>query len=139
MTPPPPLVLVVTGTETAVDTLRRLLAPAGIEVRGSAEGAGADPAHGSAVALETGVRPPDAELSAWAHRVHHDLLTPLAVISGMAETLEQSWERLAEADRTRLLSAIRNQSGRATTLLDDAFATVRRLAGEASDASPDGG
>lgn len=146
-TPPPPLVLVVTGPDALVATLRRLLEPAGIEVRAAVEGAGADRSSVTVVVADAArasapnpdVRPTDAELSAWAHRAHHDLLTPLAVISGMAETLEQSWERLAETDRTRLLSAIRNQSERATTLLDEAFATVRRLAGEAADEAPPAG
>jgi hypothetical protein len=136
-TPPRPLLLVVTGPGAAVDDLRRILEPAGIEVQPAVDGGAPGTAPGTAVVTahaspgEGAPRPPDAELAAWAHRSHHDLMTPLAVISGMAETLEGAWDRLPEADRTRLLGAIRNQAARATTMLDEAFAMARSLAGEA--------
>jgi signal transduction histidine kinase len=140
-TSPQPLVLIVTGPTSVIDDLRRILEPAGIQVRPPVEGGA--PAEGPAVVTATASeapvgagRPPDAELSAWAHRSHHDLMTPLAVISGMAETLEAAWERLPEADRARLLGAIRNQATRATTMLDDVFAVARRLAGEPGDEAP---
>lgn len=78
----------------------------------------------------------NAELAAWAARAGHDLMTPLAVISGMAETLEASWDRLAEADRARLLASIQNQAARARAMLEEALALARQdaqLTSEPSD------
>ena len=48
----------------------------------------------------------------------HDLLTPLAVISGMAETLEAHWDRLEPEDRAQLLSSIRAQATRAAAMVN---------------------
>jgi len=66
------------------------------------------------------------ELAAWGDRAGHDLMTPLAVISGMAETLEAAWERLAPTDRASLLASIRNQAVRATEMIDEALTLARR-------------
>ncbi|MEO5680392.1 MAG: histidine kinase dimerization/phospho-acceptor domain-containing protein [Acidimicrobiales bacterium] len=67
----------------------------------------------------------DAELAAWADRWGHDLMTPLAVISGMAETLEAAWDRLSATDRARLLASIRNQAARAMAMLEEGLAIAR--------------
>ncbi len=67
----------------------------------------------------------EAELALWADRFRHDLLTPLAVISGMAETLEAAWDRLSPTDRATMLASIRTQATQATTLLDEGLAHVR--------------
>ena len=83
----------------------------------------------------------NASLAAWADRAGHDLTTPLAVISGMAETLEAAWDRLAEADRARLLGSIRNQAAKAMAMLDEGVALARDQpppAG-AAEAGPAGG
>jgi len=68
----------------------------------------------------------EARLVAWIDRAAHDLRTPLAVIGGMAETLEASWDRLPEADRVRLLASIRAQAARATVLLEEGVALARQ-------------
>jgi signal transduction histidine kinase len=81
---------------------------------------------------EARLRARNAELLAWAERGAHDLMTPLAVIGGMAETLEAAWDRLSEPDRGRLLGSIRNQVAKATRMLDEAFALAR----QAPEASP---
>jgi len=75
----------------------------------------------------------NAELAAWADRAGHDLRSPLAVISGMAETLEAAWDRLGAEDRARMLASIRAQAARAMTLVDEAVALARGAdpAGEA--------
>ena len=65
------------------------------------------------------------ELAAWADRFSHDLRSPLAVISGMAETLERAWDRLPESDRAAMLSSIRTQATKAVTILDDRLAPLR--------------
>lgn len=67
----------------------------------------------------------NAELAAWAARVGHDLMTPLAVISGMAETLEAAWDRLSEAERARLLASIQAQANRARTLIEEGLACLK--------------
>ena len=72
-----------------------------------------------------GSAPGEARLLAWIDRAAHDLRTPLAVIAGMAETLEASWDRLPEADRVRLLASIRAQAARATVLLEEGVALAR--------------
>jgi signal transduction histidine kinase len=66
-----------------------------------------------------------AELTAWADRASHDLRTPLAVISGMAETLEAAWDRLAVDDRARMLGSIRNQAAKAMAMVDEAVSLAR--------------
>ncbi len=65
------------------------------------------------------------ELAAWADQFSHDLRSPLAVISGMAETLERAWDRLPEPDRAQMLSSIRAQAAKVVTLLDDRLALLR--------------
>jgi len=75
---------------------------------------------------ESRLRARSAELTSWADRAGHDLMTPLAVISGMAETLEGAWDRLAAPDRLRLVGSIRNQAARAMAMLDEAVALARR-------------
>lgn len=67
----------------------------------------------------------NAALSAWADRAAHDLMTPLAVIAMAAETLDGAGDRLPDADRQRLLASIRNQSGRAMEMLEEAVALAR--------------
>ncbi len=67
----------------------------------------------------------EAELAAWADRFAHDLRSPLAVISGMAETLERAWDRLSEPDRAEMLSSIRTQAAKAAALLDDRLSLLR--------------
>jgi len=86
-------------------------------------------------AAESSLAARNAELEAWADRTGHDLMTPLAVISGMAETLEAAWERLATSDRASLLASIRNQAARATKMLDEAIAIAR----PGPDLRPDNG
>ena len=66
-----------------------------------------------------------AELTAWADQLSHDLRSPLAVISGMAETLERAWDRVPETDRAEMLSSIRTQAAKAVTILDDRLALLR--------------
>jgi len=78
----------------------------------------------------------NAELAAWAERAGHDLMTPLAVISGMAETLDAAWDRLGEADRARLLASIRNQAGKAMAMLDEGVAVARQGAGRSESSPP---
>jgi len=75
---------------------------------------------------ESRLRARNAELTSWADRAGHDLMTPLAIISGMAETLEGGWDRLAAPDRLRLVGSIRNQAARAMAMLDEAVALARR-------------
>ena len=89
-------------------------------------------------AAEARLRARNAELSAWADRGAHDLMNPLAVIGGMAETLEAAWDRLSEPDRGRLLASIRNQVAKATKMLDEAFALARQAPTEAPS-RPDSG
>ena len=79
--------------------------------------------------MEEALAARNAELAAWADRSRHDLMTPLAVISGMAETLEAAWERLSEADRASMLASIRTQAARATALVDEAFSVARAGSG----------
>jgi len=79
----------------------------------------------------------NAELAAWAARAGHDLTTPLAIIGGMAETLEAAWDRHSETDRARFLASIRNQARRATAMLDELLAMASK--GPDSPASGDGG
>ena len=67
----------------------------------------------------------EAELAAWADRFAHDLRSPLAVINGMAETLERAWDRLPEPDRAQMLSSIRTQAAKAAALLDDRLSQLR--------------
>ena len=67
----------------------------------------------------------EAELAAWADRFAHDLRSPLAVISGMAETLERAWDRLPEPNRAEMLSSIRRQAAKAAALLDDRLSQLR--------------
>ncbi len=67
----------------------------------------------------------NAELAAWADRAGHDLRTPLAVISGMAETLEAAWDRLGVEDRARMLASIRNQAAKAMAMVDEAVTLAR--------------
>ena len=74
----------------------------------------------SAARQDLGAR--NAELATWAQRAGHDLRSPLAVISGMAETLEAAWDRLPEPDRARMLASIRNQAARALALVDEGVA-----------------
>jgi signal transduction histidine kinase len=74
---------------------------------------------------EARLRARDAELAAWAQRAGHDLRSPLAVISGMAETLEAAWDRLGPEDRARMLAAIKNQAARALAMVDEAVALAR--------------
>jgi signal transduction histidine kinase len=81
---------------------------------------------------EDDLRARSAELAAWAERAGHDLKSPLAVISGMAETLEGAWDRLSPEDRSRMLASIRNQAARASAMVDEALALARRAL------SPDG-
>ena len=50
--------------------------------------------------------------------LRHDLLTPLAVISGMAETLEAHWDRLEPRDRAQLLASIRSQATKAAEMVN---------------------
>ena len=64
----------------------------------------------------------NAALAAWAQRARHDMKSPLAVISGMAETLEAAWDRLSPEDRARMLASIRNQAARASAMVDEAVA-----------------
>ncbi len=85
---------------------------------------------------EDRLRARNAELALWADRAGHDLRTPLAVISGMAETLDAAWDRLAVDDRARMLAAIRNQAARALAMVDEAVALA--LGAERPDA-PGGG
>lgn len=85
---------------------------------------------------EARLRARNAELVAWAERAGHDLMTPLAVIGGMAETLEAAWDRLAEPDRARLLASIRNQVAKATAMLDEALALARRAGPPDDEATP---
>lgn len=91
-----------------------------------------DQPPGETGTAEDRLRARNAELGAWAARAGHDLMTPLAVISGMAETLEASWDRLSEADRARLLASIRNQAGRATAMLHEILALASAPAGASS-------
>ncbi len=81
--------------------------------------------------------PPADLVAAWVRRAGHDLRTPLAVISGMAETLQTSWDRLAEADRTRLLTSIQTQAARAVALLDEGVALAREPSGSEPFDGPD--
>jgi K+-sensing histidine kinase KdpD len=74
---------------------------------------------------EARLRARNAELAAWADRAGHDLMTPLAIISGMAETLDGAWERLDATDRARLLTSIRTQASRATAMLEEVLALTR--------------
>ena len=74
---------------------------------------------------EAQLRARDAELAAWAERAGHDLRSPLAVISGMAETLEAAWDRLGPEDRARMLAAIKNQAARALAMVDEAVTLAR--------------
>jgi signal transduction histidine kinase len=71
------------------------------------------------------LRARDAELAAWAQRAGHDLRSPLAVISGMAETLEAAWDRLSPEDRARMLASIKNQAARALAMVDEAVTLAR--------------
>ena len=75
---------------------------------------------------EARLRARNAELAAWAERADHDLRSPLAVISGMAETLEVAWDRLPVDDRARMLASIRNQAARASAMVDAAVALARK-------------
>lgn len=148
------VVVVVAGSGTA-DELRRLLDPDAVDVLAAGEepepGAPdvvvADAAHLAEVGQQhPGVpvlalvppSPPDgeaarlaaaegrvAELEAWAARASHDLATPLAVISMMAETMHASWDRLDVRDRERLLGSIQNQATKAREMLDEAIALAR--------------
>jgi signal transduction histidine kinase len=77
----------------------------------------------------------NAELAAWADRAGHDLRTPLAVISGMAETLEAAWDRLGAEDRGRMLASIRNQAAKAAAMVDEAVALAR--ATDPAEAEPE--
>jgi len=79
--------------------------------------------------------PPAEPVAAWVRQAGHDLRTPLAVISGVAEMLQSSWDRLAEADRGRLLTSIQTQAARAVALLDEGVA----LAKESSESKPTDG
>ncbi len=79
----------------------------------------AGPSEGEAL------RARNAELTAWAERAGHDLRTPLAVISGMAETLEAAWDRLSPDDRGRMLASIRNQAAKAMAMVDEAVTLAR--------------
>ncbi len=125
MDPAPPrrtVVVVHEGSGTAADDLRRVLDPLVYDVRDADATTEADAAAARLSAAEADLRERTAELTAWAERAGHDLMTPLAVISGMAETLDLAWDRLSPADRSQLLTSIRNQAGRATTLLESALA-----------------
>ncbi len=75
---------------------------------------------------EARLRARNAELAAWAERADHDLKSPLAVISGMAETLEVAWDRLSADDRARMLASIKNQAARAVVMIDEAVALARK-------------
>ena len=91
---------------------------------------------------EAALRARNAELAAWAARANHDLRSPLAVISGMAETLEAAWDRLAPDDRARMLASIRNQAAKAMAMVDEAVALARgheAPPGPAGDTAPPGG
>ncbi len=79
-------------------------------------------------AAEEALAARNAELAAWAERSRHDLMTPLAVISGMAQTLESAWDRLSAAERGRILASIRSQAARATDMLEEGFAIARTSA-----------
>lgn len=77
-----------------------------------------------------------AQVEAWAGRAAHDLASPLAVISMVAETLHDSWDRLEEADRGRLLASIRNQAARSRAMLDEAGAVARDEEARVSGSNP---
>lgn len=64
-------------------------------------------------------------------RLGHDLATPLAIISGMADTLATAWDRLGETDRARLLASITTQAARATAIVQTAL--------QPEPMTPDGG
>ncbi|WP_456412976.1 sensor histidine kinase [Oceanithermus profundus] len=61
--------------------------------------------------------------------VSHDLRTPLAVLSGYLETLEQAGERLSTAERARYLAAARAQAARLARMTDDLFTLARLESG----------
>lgn len=56
---------------------------------------------------------------------HHELNTPLAIIRGWIETIDDLWEELDEADRRRGIAAVRRTFGELVTLLDALFTDVR--------------
>jgi len=51
--------------------------------------------------------------------VAHGLLNAMAVISGAAATLRESWDRLGETGRKELLNMIEGQSDHVTGMLTD--------------------
>ena len=62
-------------------------------------------------ALNVELQARNEELDAFAHTVAHDLQNPLAVITGLAEQLEESYATLPEEELRRYLRAM-SQSGR---------------------------
>jgi signal transduction histidine kinase len=71
------------------------------------------------------LRAKNTELDAFASRASHDLKTPLAVISGTADTLRKAWDRLKEPDRVQLLDAMYNQATKAATMVNDLLSLAR--------------
>lgn len=75
------------------------------------------------------------DLEEFALRATHDLKSPLAVITGMAETLAHHWERVDSEHRSRLLGRISDAALRASTMISDLLDLAR--AGELALDDPD--
>ncbi|MEV6845938.1 ATP-binding protein [Actinoplanes sp. NPDC051411] len=76
----------------------------------------------------TALREREAELTAFAGVVAHDLRAPLAAIAGHIELLEQDLDAMDELDEFRYtLDRVRNSADRMCRLIDDllAYATAR--------------
>jgi two-component system sensor histidine kinase KdpD len=68
--------------------------------------------------------------TALLNSLSHDLRTPLTGIRGAAETLSESWEKLAEATRRDLLASIAEDVGRMTRFLTNIMDLTRLEGGE---------
>jgi two-component system, OmpR family, sensor histidine kinase KdpD len=62
--------------------------------------------------------------------VSHDLRTPLAAIVGAVSSLQSQRDRLADAEKTRLLASIENEAGYLSTVTENTLQLVR-LSGHA--------
>lgn len=76
--------------------------------------------------VEDELRALNAQLEAFGGRASHDLKSPLAIISGMADTLSRAEFRLTDEQRRDLLARISAAAKRAAKMIDDLLSLARQ-------------